>query len=496
MDQTFNYASRTYSTIRQDLLNRALNVAPDWTDRDPSDFGMLFVDLWSYMGDIMNYYIDRAGREAFITTATQRESLLAYANMFGYRPSGRSSSTATVYVSNSSDASANIYEINKGSKFAAVSEGVTYNFYSTSDVLVYPGESYLVELREGTQVLDETLVSSANGLPNQTYLLANTDADLYTIEVYVTEEGVVTPWVRYETIQDIPQNSRGFSVLLAASGRVQINFGNRINGFIPPAGSTITTSYTKSSGINGNIGSGLIDTLVSTAPAYIKVNKESATAATGGTNGETAETLKSNIISYIRTQDRAVTLQDYEDITRAVTGVYKSVATYTPGSGSASGGASVILYGLPFVSNFLTLEATNTFSIEVPTTLRSAITERIAPRSMLGVTPVAATSITLNKLNITGSVYVSEGFVSSAVANNVNNAIDGLLDFDKAEFGKQIRKADVYKAIMALNGVDYIEISDFRILNSVGAEVLVLDPTHLIRKGGISLTFSGGMVVS
>ena len=62
MDPAFNYASRTYSTIRQDLLNRAALVAPEWTDRDPSDFGMLFVDLWSYMGDIMNYYIDRAGR--------------------------------------------------------------------------------------------------------------------------------------------------------------------------------------------------------------------------------------------------------------------------------------------------------------------------------------------------------------------------------------------------------------------------------------------------
>jgi len=39
-EQTFNYASRTYSTIRQDLLLRAAKVAPEWTDREPSDFGM------------------------------------------------------------------------------------------------------------------------------------------------------------------------------------------------------------------------------------------------------------------------------------------------------------------------------------------------------------------------------------------------------------------------------------------------------------------------
>jgi predicted phage baseplate assembly protein len=401
-----------------------------------------------------------------------------------------------VYVSNSSTASVNSFTFNEGSKFVASSGGINYNFYAVAENIVYPGQSIGIEVREGTQVFNETLVSSSSGLPNQNYLLANSDADLSTIGVSVTEEGVETNWVRYETVQDIPQNSRGFSVLLAASGKVQINFGNRINGFIPPAGSTVTTSYTRSSGANGNIGSGLINTIVSTTPSYISINQSETTAATGGTNGETAETLKSNITSYMRTQDRAVTLKDYEDLTRAVNGVYKAVATYTPGSGSASGGASVTLYGLPYVSNFLTLEATNVYSISVPSSLQTAITDRISPRSMLGVTPIAATSITLAKLNIVASVYVSDGFVNSAVANNVNNAIDGLLSFDNTDFGKQIRRSDIYRAVMAIRGVDYIEISDFKIRNSVGAEVTVLDPTHLIRKGSISLTFSGGMVVS
>lgn len=491
MDQTFNYASRTYSTIRQDLLNRAALVAPEWTDRDPSDFGMLFVDLWSYMGDIMNYYIDRAGRESFITTATQRESLIAYANMFGYKPSGRRSSEATVFIANGSSASANIYTVNIGDKFSAVSNNTTYNFYAPNESTIYPGQSGEISLVEGTRVIDETLTESSTGLTNQTYTLANSDADTTTLTVTVTEEGVEGVWVKYETIQDIPQNSKGFSVVLSSSGKVQLTFGNRINGYIPPSGSTIKASYTKSSGANGNIGNGLINTIVSTAPSYITIS--SSSTASGGTDGETAETLKSNIVSYIRTQDRAVTLKDYEDLAKSVNGVYKAVTTYTPGSGSASGGASVILYGLPYVSDFLT---TSLHTITVPTDLRTAIVNRITPRSMLGVTPIAASTITLNKLNITAAVYVSDGFVSSSVASNIYNAIDGLLAFDATDFGKQIRKSDVYKAVMALNGVDYIEISTFQILNSSNAEVTVLDPTHLIRKGSISITFSGGMVAS
>jgi hypothetical protein len=55
---SFDYSSRDYSTIKSDLLARASRIAPEWTDRDPSDFGMVLVDLWSQMGDVLHYYVD------------------------------------------------------------------------------------------------------------------------------------------------------------------------------------------------------------------------------------------------------------------------------------------------------------------------------------------------------------------------------------------------------------------------------------------------------
>ena len=101
----FDFASRDYNNIRTDLMARASRVTPEWVDRDPSDFGVLMVDLWAYMGDIMHYYIDRAAGESFVSTATQKESLLALANLFDYTPFTRTSSTATVYVSSSASSS-------------------------------------------------------------------------------------------------------------------------------------------------------------------------------------------------------------------------------------------------------------------------------------------------------------------------------------------------------------------------------------------------------
>jgi hypothetical protein len=487
-EQTFNYASRTYSTIRQDLLTRANKVSPEWTDRDPSDFGMLFVDLWSYMGDILHYYVDRAGRESFISTATQRESLVAYANMFGYVPSGRASAMATVYISNSSSAST--YSIPAGTKFSAVSDNKIYYFYNIDDATVGPSVSAAVNLFEGTKIVDEVLSTSASGAPNQSYLIGYSDADMKTTSVYVTEDGVKTLWLRYASVQEIPKNARGFVVSLAASGDVRVTFGNRTNGFIPPSGSTITINYTRSSGVNGNIGSNLINSFVSSTPSYITIN--GSTSATGGSNGETAETLKTNIVSYMRTQDRAVTLVDYADLTKSVNGVYKAVATYTPTSGA---NASVNLYALPYTSDFLTMTG---YSIAVPAALRTSILSFVTPRSMLGVTPVAVSSIPVVRLDIDITVTVSDGFVRSWVETNVKNAINGLLDFDNTDFGKQLRKSEVYKTVMALDGIDYIDITAFEMRSSAAASgniVTTLDPASVLRKGNIGVTMLSGMSV-
>ena len=98
----FDYTSRDYLSIKQDLLNRASVALPEWSTRNTSDFGMVMVDLWAYMGDILHYYVDRAAAETYIGTAVNRESIVALANLFDYRPANKTSATGnvTIYASN------------------------------------------------------------------------------------------------------------------------------------------------------------------------------------------------------------------------------------------------------------------------------------------------------------------------------------------------------------------------------------------------------------
>jgi hypothetical protein len=72
------------------LVGLAKGIMPDWqTVGEAGDFGTLLLELYAYMGDVTNYYIDRLSSEAFLGTAVRRQSVMYIADMFGYTPLGQ-----------------------------------------------------------------------------------------------------------------------------------------------------------------------------------------------------------------------------------------------------------------------------------------------------------------------------------------------------------------------------------------------------------------------
>ena len=61
-----NYTNKDYASLRQAMLDLARYRLPEWTDQSPSDLGVLLVDLFAYMGDIILYYQDRIANESFL----------------------------------------------------------------------------------------------------------------------------------------------------------------------------------------------------------------------------------------------------------------------------------------------------------------------------------------------------------------------------------------------------------------------------------------------
>jgi len=89
-----DYTSRDYTALVHDLLTLIPSYLPEWTDRSPGDFGIVLIELFAYMGDVLNYYSDRIANEAFIATAQQRQSVLNLANLLDYTPHNNVAATA------------------------------------------------------------------------------------------------------------------------------------------------------------------------------------------------------------------------------------------------------------------------------------------------------------------------------------------------------------------------------------------------------------------
>jgi hypothetical protein len=89
-----DYTGRDYYALREQLIARVQERVPGWKGNDANDFGLALVEAFAYMGDLINYYIDRVANESYLGTATQRETLLNIANMYGYSPAGYVSAIA------------------------------------------------------------------------------------------------------------------------------------------------------------------------------------------------------------------------------------------------------------------------------------------------------------------------------------------------------------------------------------------------------------------
>lgn len=486
----FDYSSRDYATIKADLLTRAERVFPEWTDRDPSDFGMLLVDLWAYMGDVMHYYIDRAAGESFLSTATQRESVLALANLMDYVPRGRSSAQATITLSN--DTTSNV-TLPTFTKFLIVN-GEAYTAYTTSDYVLNASTSTTIIVTEGTLYEDEVATSSASGRAGQTYTLSNPGVDVNSLIVSVYEDGTnPTVYRKVSRIVDAFTGDRAFVAEVTADDYLTISFGNAVNGFIPPTGSKVYVTYSVSSGASGNLPANAVTSFEGVTPSG--VNIVSSSAFTGGTDEEGLTSLKASIPSVISAQNRAVTKSDFIALATQVSGVSKAAVSYSPSlTGSSAGNASVTVFPHGAVSDYLTSAGT---SYSVPATVQTAVTAYIQPLALLGVTVLCSPTVTWEKIKLTLTVVVNDRFVSNWVNADVSAAIDSLFSFENVFFGQRITLGQIYRAVLNVTGVEYCSISVFDLEAASGLQTsIAVDSLRLPKKGTVSITMSGGITTS
>ena len=81
------YINRNFDDFKSQLVEYAKAYFPDsYNDFGPSSPGMMFIEMASYVGDVLSFYQDNQLQETFLQHAKNPANLYALAYMMGYKP--------------------------------------------------------------------------------------------------------------------------------------------------------------------------------------------------------------------------------------------------------------------------------------------------------------------------------------------------------------------------------------------------------------------------
>ena len=93
------YLNKDFSAFRDNLIEFSKTYFPktntDFTEASP---GMMFIEMASYIGDVLSYYIDDTFKESLITTAEDLENVIALAHALGYKPKVTAPATTLISI--------------------------------------------------------------------------------------------------------------------------------------------------------------------------------------------------------------------------------------------------------------------------------------------------------------------------------------------------------------------------------------------------------------
>jgi len=279
------------------------------------------IDLLAYNTHYMAFYANMIANEAFMDTASIRDSVVSHAKMLGYTPASIKSATANATLTFTQANNAGISTMTsltlpRFTKFAASAiDGVNYSFTNLDEVTVTKSNSAFtfsnLTLTEGTPVNYLFTHNQLNN-PLQEFELKDANIDTNTLEVIVQNSAVDLTQVTYAFATDATTvtNSSPVYYLNESKGRkYKIYFGDGILGKQLTDGNIVIVSYLLSKGADANKATKLtlLDSVGGLASGTVVTNA----VASGGSVAESIDRVKFTAPKAYVSNNRAVTKNDY-----------------------------------------------------------------------------------------------------------------------------------------------------------------------------------------
>jgi len=272
-------------------------------------------------------------------------------------------------------------------------------------------------------------------------------------------------WTEVDTFAGCDDEDQVFR-LDRSSGEVQFGPAVRerdglftVYGAVPSKGVPIRVPrYRTGGGPRGNVAARAISVLRNTIPLVSRV--ENRRAATGGVAAETVDQAKVRGPLALRTRDRAVTVEDYEQLARRAAPGISRVRCVAASGPEDAGTVRVLVVPSAAVDDRGRLR----FEDLVPSPeMLESVNDYIEPRRTVGarvtVEPPFYQGVTVvAKLIARGRASTDDLKQSALLAlNRYFNAVTGGPDGDGWPFGRPVQAGEVFAVLQNLNGTEYVD---------------------------------------
>jgi len=174
IETNVNYTSKDFSTIKADLIEYTKAYFPDtYKDFNETSPGMMLIELSSYVGDVLSYYIDYNYKENLLATATEKRNVRRLSEFLGYKVPNKTPSVVKLKVTTTIDANSDGTP-NYGQAPSSIDSGLQIASSIDSQILF-----------ETTGEIDFTSSGSGDPAISAPTLDSNGEAESYTLTRYV-----------------------------------------------------------------------------------------------------------------------------------------------------------------------------------------------------------------------------------------------------------------------------------------------------------------------
>ena len=171
--RNLTYLNKDFTEFRSSLINYSQTYFPTtYNDFSPSSPGMMLIEMASYVGDVMSFYLDNQYQETFLQYARQANNVFDLAYMFGYKPKVTGVATADIDFFQRVPASGSTFAPDfRYALIVSANSSIQSNLNNNTSFLVEDPVDFTVSSSgDPTEI---TVYATAGGNPDQ-YLLKKT----------------------------------------------------------------------------------------------------------------------------------------------------------------------------------------------------------------------------------------------------------------------------------------------------------------------------------